>query len=67
MSRMTIRDADLRRAVTEDGIRPGDPSWSLLRELQHRRDAESGWAPTPNRGNTPDSRAGAADNGASPR
>jgi len=37
---MKIRDPDLRNALWEDGIRPGDPSWSLLLELQRRRDAE---------------------------
>lgn len=40
MSRMPLRDADIRQAAHEDGIRPGDPSWDLLRELQARRDAE---------------------------
>lgn len=39
---MKIRDADLRFAVTEDGIRPGDRTWSLLTELQRRRDRANG-------------------------
>lgn len=40
MSRMPLRDADIRQAAHEDGIRPGDKAWSLLRELQARRDAK---------------------------
>lgn len=36
--RMPLRDSDLRQAAFEDQLRPGDPSWSLLRELQERRD-----------------------------
>lgn len=40
MSRMPLRDPDLRQAVHEEGVRPGDKCWRLLRELQARRDAE---------------------------
>lgn len=36
--RMPIRDADLRDAVLEHEVRPGDPLWSRLVELQRRRD-----------------------------
>ena len=63
MTRMKIRDADLRQAVTEDGIRPGDPSWSALTELQHRRDAEKGWAPRPIGDKGADSAASAGEKG----
>lgn len=38
---MVIRDADLRNAVVEDGLRPGDPSWKLLCELQRLRDDQN--------------------------
>lgn len=64
---MKIRDADLRQAVTEDGIRPGDPSWSALTELQHRRDADRGWSPTPRSSNGDDSAASAPDGAAGAR
>lgn len=40
--RMPLRDSDLREAAFEDQLRPGDPSWSLLRELQRRRDRANG-------------------------
>lgn len=38
--RAPIRDRDLRHAVAEHGLRPGDPAWSALVELQGRRDAD---------------------------
>lgn len=40
--RMPLRDSDLRSAAFEDQLRPGDPSWNLLRELQKRRDRANG-------------------------
>lgn len=43
--RMPIRDADLREAVVEAGLRPGDALWRLLVELQARRDADRGKGP----------------------
>lgn len=42
---MPIRDADLREAVMQAGIRPGDALWRLLCELQRRRDADRGESP----------------------
>lgn len=33
-------DADLRQAAYENGARPGTKLWSLLIELQRRRDAD---------------------------
>lgn len=37
VERMPVRDGDLRAAVVEHGVRPGDPLWGLLVELQRRR------------------------------
>lgn len=37
--RMPIRDPDLRDAVLEHEVRPGDSLWGQLAELQRRRDA----------------------------
>lgn len=37
--RMPVRDQDLRAVVIEHGARPGDSLWSVLVELQKRRDA----------------------------
>lgn len=39
---MRIRDRDLRKALHRHGARPGTKLWRLLRELQERRDADSG-------------------------
>lgn len=39
--RMPLRDADLRGAVSREGIRPGDETWGLLVELQERRERET--------------------------
>lgn len=33
-----LRDQDLRRLAHSRGVRPGDEMWSVLRELQRRRD-----------------------------
>lgn len=38
--RAPIRDRDLRHAVAEHGLRPGDPAWRALVELQRHRDAD---------------------------
>lgn len=40
MTKMPLRDSDLRQAAHEDGIRPGDRACSLLREFQERRDED---------------------------
>lgn len=37
---MPLRDADLRAAAVDGEVRPGDELWSLLAELQRRRDAD---------------------------
>lgn len=63
MTRMPIRDSDLRQAVSESGIRPGDEAWSALTELQRRRDAEEGWSRTPSSDRGDDKRRRAADEG----
>lgn len=39
--RMPLRDADLRGAVSREGIRPGDETWRLLVELQERREGKT--------------------------
>lgn len=44
LERMPLRDRDLREAVAEEGIRPGSLVWTLLLELQRRRDADRGEA-----------------------
>lgn len=64
---MPVRDADLRQAVTEDEIRPGDPTWSALTELQARRDAERGYSGNPDPGDGRDKRAGPRRNGSGTR
>lgn len=37
---MPLRDADLRAAAVDHEVRPGDELWSVLAELQRRRDAD---------------------------
>lgn len=44
---MPLRDADLREAAVEHEIRPGDPGWRLLVELQERRDRDRRRPPRP--------------------
>ncbi len=45
--RAPIRDRDLREAVAEHEIRPGDPGWRALVELQRRRDGDRRAPPRP--------------------
>lgn len=60
MTRMKVRDSDLRQEIHSRGAVPGTDLYRLLRELQVRRDADRGWEPRADRGNGADRRAGGA-------
>lgn len=53
VERMPLRDRDLRAAAADAEVRPGDPIWGCLVELQRRRDRDRAERPASAAGEGP--------------